>query len=275
MVTLRAGIASRSIALVLPLVLGTSFVARVARADEPALAPGPALDKPPPPAPPPVETKPDKVAPTYDEPDMTTYASPPTADSLPPPKATGAGGGPQIEPGTGEKTEYRDPALEGPRLALGAGGHVTFGAGPAVSLGASVVAELGNTRWSMGLEGRYDAPASGRTPQGADARASLLGGSFVPCIRAQGTWACAVVLVSRVEASASDATTPTVRDSFLFLGIGGRLQMHFGLPLGFALRLRGELLAHPIPYELNGNDHRLFKSFVVSTTLGPSLVRAF
>lgn len=275
MVTLRAVIASCSIAIVLPLVLATSLVARAAHADEPALAPGPPLDKPPAPAPPPVETKPDKVAPTYDEPDMRTSASPPTADSLPPPKASGSGAGPQIEPGTAEKTQHRDPALEGPRLALGAGGHVTFGAGPAVSLGASVLAEVGNTRWSMGLEGRYDAPASGHTAQGADARASLLGGAFVPCLRAQGTWACAVVLVSRVEASASDATTPTVRDSFLFLGLGGRLQMHFGLPLAFALRLGAELLAHPIPYELNGNNHRLFKSFAVSTTLGPSLVHAF
>lgn len=273
--TLRAVIASSSIALVLPLVSGSSLVARLARADEPALAPGPALDEPPAPAPPPVETKPEKVAPAHEEPDMKTSASPPTSDSLPPPKATGAVGGPQIELGTGEKTQHRDPALEGPRLALGAGGHVTFGAGPAVSVGTRILAELGNTRWSMGIEGRYDAPASGHTAQGANARASLIGGSFVPCIRAQGTWACAVVLVSRVEASASDATTATVRDSFLFLGIGGRLQMHFGLPLGFALRIGGELLAHPIPYELNGNNHRLFKSFAVSATLGPSLVRAF
>ncbi len=245
-----------------------------ASADEPALAPAPVLGEPPP-APPPPEHKPDKVAPTPDAPDVVSSGSPPVEAALAPPAATGGAGAPQIERAQGEPTQHRDPGTEGPRLALGAGGHVTFGAGPAVSVGVRMLAEVGNTRWSIGVEGRYDAPASGQTTQGANARASLLGASVVPCVRAQGLWACGVLLLSRVEAEASDLTTPTVRERSFFLGIGGRLQMHFALPLGFALRLGTELLAHPLPYELKSGTHRLFKSFALSTTLGPSLVRAF
>lgn len=246
-----------------------------ASADEPALAPAPVLHEPPPPPPPP-EAKPDKVAPASGAPDVVSYGSPPVATALPPPKPTGGASGPQIDHAPNDPTEqHRDPGTEGPRLALGAGGHVTFGAGPAVSVGVRMLAEVGNTRWSMGVEGRYDAPASGHTTQGANARASLLGGSLVPCIRAQGLWACGVVLLSRVDAEASDLTTPTVRETSFFLGIGGRLQMHFGLPLGFALRLGAEILGHPLPYELKSGNNRLFKSFAVSTTMGPTLVRAF
>ena len=64
-------------------------------------------------------------------------------------------------------------------------------------------------------------------------------------------------------------------DAWLFLGIGARLEMHFSLPLDFALRVGGEILGHPIPYELVANGNRIFKSSVVSTMIGPTLVRAF
>jgi hypothetical protein len=51
--------------------------------------------------------------------------------------------------------------------------------------------------------------------------------------------------------------------------------MHFSLPLNFALRVGGEVLGHPVPYELVANGSRVFKSSVVSTMIGPSIVRAF
>ncbi|MDB5212619.1 MAG: hypothetical protein JWO86_546 [Myxococcaceae bacterium] len=172
-----------------------------------------------------------------------------------------------------------DPAVEAiaddPHFAVGAGGHVAFGSAPAVAVGARVSAEIATGRWSLGIEGRYDLPAGAHTTQGGTARTSLAGGSFVPCIRAKGTWACGVVMVSRVTIDGSDVNGATASDAWFFLGIGARLETHLPLPLNFALRIGGEILAHPIPYELMANGHRVFKSSVVSTMIGPSLVRAF
>jgi hypothetical protein len=211
-------------------------------------------------------------------PDATSAASPPVADAgssspRPAPTAQAAPVAANIDAaaaddGGGDQTDV-------PRFALGAGGHVAFATGPAVAVGVHVSGEVATGRWSLGLEGRYDLPASARTTQGGTARTTLLGGAFVPCIRAKGTWACGVVMASRVASDASELGSPNVHDSALFLGIGARLAMHLSLPLNFALRIGGEVLAHPVAYELVVNGHRVFRSSVVSTTLGPTLVRAF
>jgi hypothetical protein len=229
------------------------------------------------PAPPPAPPVPEKAAPapawSGGPVDANSSASPPVAGALPPAK-TGSTKAPVVpdEP-------VLDPAVEAiaddPHLALGAGGHVAFGTAPAVAVGARVSAEVATGRWSLGIEGRYDLPAGAHTTQGGTARASLAGGSFIPCIRAKGTWACGVVMASRVTVDGSDANGATASDSWLFLGIGARFEMHLSLPANFALRIGGEILGHPIPYELTASGHRIFKSSVVSTMIGPSLVRAF
>ena len=235
----------------------------------PSPNPAPAAPAPPPPPAQPVPDKPAPAAP----PDANSGASPPVADALPPPR-TGSTKAPVVpdEP-------VLDPAVEAiaddAHLAVGAGGHVAFGTAPAVAAGARVSAEVATGRWSLGLEGRYDLPAGARTTQGGSARTSLAGGSFVPCIRAKGTWACGVVMVSHVTIDGTDANGVPASDQWFFLGIGARLAMHLSLPLNFALRIGAEILAHPIPYELMANGHRVFKSSVVSTMIGPSLVRAF
>lgn len=219
--------------------------------------------------PPPAPAAPPKPVP----PDANSGASPPVADALPPP-TTGSSFAPVVP-----EPPPLDPAIEAvaddPHLAVGAGGHVAFGSAPAVAVGARVSVEVATGRWSLGLEGRYDLPAGAHTTQGGTARTSLAGASFVPCIRAKGTWACGVVLASRVKIDGTDPNAATASDAWFFLGIGARLEMHLSLPLDFALRIGGEILGHPIPYELVANGHRVFKSSVVSTMIGPTLVRAF
>jgi hypothetical protein len=222
--------------------------------------------------PPPAPMVPPK-APKPASPDATSGASPPVADALTPPTS----GNPQAPVVPDEPA--LDPVVEAmadiPHFAVGAGGHVAFGTAPAVAVGARVSAEVATGRWSLGLEGRFDLPASARTTEGGTARTSLAGASFVPCIRAKGTWACGVVLASRVKIDGRDASGASATDAWLFLGIGARLEMHLSLPLNFALRIGAEILGHPVPFELVANGHRVFKSSVVSTTLGPTLVRAF
>ena len=152
---------------------------------------------------------------------------------------------------------------------------MAFGSAPAVALGLDASIEMATQRWSLGIEGRYDFNAGTQTSRGAGVRSTLAGAAAVPCLRTRALWLCAVVLVSRVATEGSDEGGPTLRDASLFLGLGVRPAVHVGLPLNFALRIGGEVLVHPIPYQLSSNDRRLFKSQPVSTTLGPMLVRAF
>ena len=161
------------------------------------------------------------------------------------------------------------------RLVLGAGMHVALDPAPAPALGLHVSTELANYRWSIGLEGRYDLPSSGPALGGARARASLAGVQVVPCRRAQGMWACAVVLVSNVHASASRDPESIAHDDFLFVGLGARIAVHLSLPGDFALRIGGQVLGHPRSLELSQGGTRWFKSSAVSATLGPTVVRVF
>lgn len=230
-------------------------------------APGTAPQPPGPAVPPPTPKSP---------PDTTSGASPPVADALSP--ATGSATGPPppgVADATPETPSAEALAADVPRFAIGAGGHVAFGSAPAVAVGVRVSAEVATGRWSLGLEGRYDLPASAHTTQGGTARTTLAGGAFVPCIRAKGTWACGVVMASRVSSEARGPSGPSASDATLLVGVGARLVIHFSLPLDFALRIGGEVLGHPVPFELVANGSLVFKSSVVSTTIGPTIVRAF
>ena len=227
--------------------------------------------------------QPSEFSPTP-EPAPQSPAPPPQPEPLVPPKpeapVTGDIPPPQtLAPKAAPAEPPKDPVVEAmadvPHFAVGAGGAVAFGSAPEVAVGVRASAEVATGRWSLGVEGRYDLPASAETAQGGRARTSLAGGSFVPCFRAKGTWACGVVLASRVAVDGTSASGASASDASFFLGVGARLEMHLSLPLDFALRVVGEVLAHPIPYELRAGGERVFKSSVVSASLGPMLVRAF
>ena len=84
-----------------------------------------------------------------------------------------------------------------------------------------------------------------------------------------------MVLVANVHGSASRVPEGSVSDDFLVLGMGARLAIHLSLPADFALRIGGQLLAHPLPFTLTQGGSRLFRSPAVSATLGPAIVRVF
>lgn len=162
--------------------------------------------------------------------------------------------------------------VDTPRVALGAGGHVAFGTTPSTALGIRVSVELANRIWSLGLEGRYElALQSTLTSDGVATRTTLAGLSFVPCLRSSRAWACGVLLASRVTSEGGEAGS----DPKLLLGAGIRFTMHLALPLDSALRITGELLTHPIRYELFAHGHRVYGSSILSAMIGPTIVHAF
>ena len=173
--------------------------------------------------------------------------------------------------GEPDVAESAAPPIDSPRVAVGAGGHVAFGTTPSPAVGARVSGELATRVWSVGLEGRYESSVrSTRTSAGVATPTTLAGVSLVPCLRATRAWACGVVLASHVSSEGEEVSAAR-----LLLSAGVRFVMHVSLPFDSALRITGELLAQPMGYELVANGHRVFRSSILSTMLGPSLVHAF
>ena len=170
--------------------------------------------------------------------------------------------------------DARDEARDPPRFVLGAGAHVAFGIAPAAAVGFRISTELATRRYAFALEGRLDLPASSDTAEGGRIRTSLAGGAIVPCVRVPLAWACGVLLVARVAAEAVEVTTPR-SDGFLFLGAGARLVSAILLPQDFSLRIGGDVLAHPVPFELTVNGRSVHRSSAVSALAGIALAHNF
>ncbi|MDB4942891.1 MAG: hypothetical protein JWP97_2425 [Labilithrix sp.] len=192
------------------------------------------------------------------------------------PPADGPGRAPAPEKPSGTNPESPgDTPVDVPRLVLGAGVHAGVGIAPEVALGVHAAVELATMRWSVGLEGRHDLPASGHTGAGARARSSLLGLAFVPCARTQSLWACGVVLASGVTATGEGPTGAAEQSGHFVLGVGARLAAHLRLPHDFAVRFTVEGLVHPIPWSITRDEDVIYKASVVSGTVGLGVVHAF
>ncbi|MBS2020036.1 MAG: hypothetical protein JST00_44655 [Deltaproteobacteria bacterium] len=181
---------------------------------------------------------------------------------------------PAVRAGAEAREPPPTPSADPPRFALGAGGHVAAGIAPAAAFGLRVSTDLVTQRWSVGLEGRFDLPAGAASSEGGRSRTSLAGGAFLPCVKVPLVWACGVILLSRVEAEAVEVSSPRA-DAFFFVGLGLRLQGVIELPEGFRVRLGGDVLGHPTPFELALNGRPVHRSSDVSALFGISLARIF
>lgn len=219
-----------------------------------------------------------------------SVSAPPSADEPPPiddaprtdpvaaPAASPPGPAPPAPPVSADRPSpsptARDEVDDPPRFVLGAGAHVAFGIAPAAAIGFRISTEIATRRYGVALEGRFDLPAGSDTAEGGRIRTSLAGGAIVPCVRIPLAWACGVVLVARVAAEAVEVTTPR-SDGFLFLGAGARLVSSLPLPQDFSLRIGGDVLAHPVPFELTLNGRSVHRSSAVSALAGVALAHNF
>ncbi|MEA2753384.1 MAG: hypothetical protein QOI41_7527 [Myxococcales bacterium] len=194
----------------------------------------------------------------------------PDAPVTAPPGAPSSASADRPAPSLDTRDETRDPA----RFVLGAGVHVAFGIAPAAAVGFRISTEVATRRYAIALEGRFDLPSSSDTAEGGRVRTSLAGGAIVPCVRVPLAWACGVLLVARVAAESVDVTSPR-SDGFLFLGAGARLVTAIPLPESFSLRIGGDVLAHPVPFELTVNGRSVHRSSTVSALAGIALAHNF
>jgi hypothetical protein len=214
--------------------------------------------------------------PKIEDPTPGGEAPPPTEPSPSPPApsapAPSSSASPAVDrpPPAPPSRDTVDPA----RFALAAGGHVAFGIAPAPALGFRASGEIATRRFAVGLEGRLDLPASSESSEGGRSRTSLAGAALVPCLRIPLAWACGVLLAARVDAEAVGVTSPR-SEAFVFLGAGARLVAALPLPEDFSLRIGGDVLAHPVPFELTLNGRRIYRSGAVSAIAGLAVARIF
>lgn len=188
----------------------------------------------------------------------------PTPKEDPPPPAP--------KPPAAERPPPPEPSGRGVDLGLAI--HGTAGTAPAPAFGMRLVAEFIDRRYSIGLEGRLDLPASADTSEGGRVRASLVSGALVPCLRFGPAGACAVLLAGRASFGSEGVSTPR-DDATLFLAGGLRIAADIKLFEELKLRPFVEVLGHATPYELTVNGRTVYTLPTVSGAVGLAALRFF
>jgi hypothetical protein len=98
-------------------------------------------------------------------------------------------------------------------------------------------------RFSIGLEGQADLPASHRFAAGASVTAWLVAGALVPCLRLAPLELCALAVLGRLDATASGVVSPTERVG-PYVGLGGRLGVELPVSAHVSLAGHGDLIGN-------------------------------
>lgn len=182
----------------------------------------------PPPAP--VPPVPPSAAPAPVEPEMA--APPPRETPIPP----------------------RPPTPRSMTLEASLGGVASVGVAPGpAALGLSLGVGLRWSRFSLGIEGRLDAPTGKAADGGGNVSSWLAVGSILPCAYAGPLLACAVAQGGSMQSSASGE--PDTRSRQVgWWAAGGRVGVLQPLSSDLLLRLRADVVAdlRPTTLELNG-----------------------
>ncbi len=198
------------------------------------------------------------AAPASTTPAPTPAAAPPSARESPPSRE---------EPAA---VRSADPV----HLRAGLGPVVSFGAAPSTNLG--IRAQIG-ARWravSLGIEGRADFPVSQAAVDGGRVSASLLVGSFVPCVHRGVILGCLLGTFGAMRASGESVTSPLHEDKF-YAAAGGRVGVEIPIGSFLATQLHGDVLAPLTQITLRLNDRDVWTTPVVSGSLGASLAGTF
>lgn len=203
------------------------------------------------------------AAPASTTPAPTPAAAPPSARESPPSRE---------EPAA---VRSADPV----HLRAGFGPVVSFGAAPSTNLG--IRAQIG-ARWravslgiegraiSLGIEGRADFPVSQAAVDGGRVSASLLVGSFVPCVHNGVILGCLLGTFGAMRASGESVTSPLHEDKF-YAAAGGRVGVEIPIGSFLAIQLHGDIRAPLTQITLRLNDRDVWTTPVASDSLGASL----
>jgi hypothetical protein len=163
-------------------------------------------------------------------------------------------------------------AAEPPKVWVGLGALGTVGAAPSFAPGGTLELEATWRRFSFGIEGRADLPAT-KTLQTGHLDAGLLYAALLPCGRF-GHWSgCALIAFGSERASGSGYDGAKT-DSTLYAGLG--LQARLDLPLSprWAIRLHADGIAPTTRAVVQVKQEIVWRVPAVSFGLGAELLAA-
>jgi hypothetical protein len=158
------------------------------------------------------------------------------------------------------------------RGTLGVLGAV--GTAPAVAVGAIVGAGVRVDRWSLGLEGRLDAPASRDAAPGGRVSSALRSGSFVPCVHFGPALLCGLATAGELLGEGEGVTQPR-EDASFFAALGGRAALEIPAASPIALRTHADLQATLTEVHLELAGRRVWSTPPVSAALGLGIAGQF
>lgn len=147
--------------------------------------------------------------------------------------------------------------------------RASAGLSPSPSLGVALGFAVRRSAWSLGLEGRYDAGASGSVEPRGEVAFSHLAGSIVPCFSRGIGLACAFVTLGQVRAETSGIAQPG-SDVALFFASGARLGVEVPLSPAVGLRAMVEGGVAPLRHDarIGGQDVQRTALFFASLGVG-------
>jgi hypothetical protein len=145
-----------------------------------------------------------------------------------------------------------DRSAEGKPLRwyAGLGAVVATGTAPDFAAGVKAFGRLDADQASVGLEARYDLPASAAaTQRGGTVRSRLLVFSLVPCVKLRALALCGLVSAGSLQGTGSGVPVP-LTESALYLAAGGRAAFELPLAEPFSFRLHADLVRNLTPVTL-------------------------
>jgi hypothetical protein len=155
-----------------------------------------------------------------------------------------------------------------------AGAVASVGFAPAPVAGAAIGVAARSRRWSLGIEGRIDAPATAAAMGGGKVAAWTVLGAVLPCLHGGPVFACAVAEAGAMQAS-SDGVAVARSTSLAWLAAGLRLGVEVPIQGLTHLRIRSDLVGDLDPATLRLNDAVAWNAPRVAASLGADVVAHF
>jgi hypothetical protein len=143
----------------------------------------------------------------------------------------------------------------------------TAGWGPGLGLGGGAEVDVQHGWWSLGLEGRLDAPTSTAAIGGGRVGAWLARGGLAPCAHVGPAYFCGIAELGSMSSSSSGVANERSA-STLWLAAGGRIGVQILTTHALIMRLHTDVLGdlRRATLRLNGLD--TWTAPPLSTTLG-------
>jgi hypothetical protein len=220
------------------------------------------------------------------DPQSLTRPSPPPAQPTPPTSEPAPATAPLAEivapaatpvdvaPSRPALVKTADSRADSLTFEASAGAVASTGVAPGPAVGLALGAALRWSTFSLGLEGRIDAPASATAPGGGEVSSWLVLGAVTPCVYLGPVFGCAVVQAGSAQTSSS-GVADTRSQSLGWFATGGRLGVLFHMTADTLLRLRTDVVANLDPQTLRLNGGDAWPAPLVAASLGVDLVLHF